>query len=72
MPQLDSCEHLLAPCAEIVEALLRTCPRLTVLATSREPLEIPGEVQLGVPPLSSPGSGRNRALVVVVHRTHDR
>ena len=52
---LDSCEHLVAGCAEMAEALLRTCPRLTVLATSREPLGIPGEIHLVVSPLSSPG-----------------
>jgi predicted ATPase/DNA-binding SARP family transcriptional activator len=51
---LDNCEHLVEPVAHLVEALLRGCPRLTVLATSREPLRIPGEVTWRVPSLSLP------------------
>ncbi len=51
---LDNCEHLVEPVAHLVEALLRHCPRLTVLATSREPLRIPGEVTWRVPSLSLP------------------
>jgi predicted ATPase/DNA-binding SARP family transcriptional activator len=52
---LDNCEHLVEPIAHLVEALLRHCPRLTVLATSREPLRVPGEVTWRVPSLSLPG-----------------
>jgi predicted ATPase/DNA-binding XRE family transcriptional regulator len=53
---LDNCEHLLASCAEVCEALLRACPRLRIVATSREPLRTDGEYlfrvpSLGVPPL---------------------
>ena len=51
---LDNCEHLIEPVAHLVEALLRHCPRLTVLATSREPLRVPGEVTWRVPSLSLP------------------
>jgi hypothetical protein len=51
---LDNCEHLVEPVAYLVEALLRHCPRLTVLATSREPLRVPGEVTWRVPSLSLP------------------
>jgi predicted ATPase len=51
---LDNCEHLLEPVARLAEALLRHCPNLTVLATSREPLRIPGEVTWRVPSLSLP------------------
>jgi predicted ATPase/DNA-binding SARP family transcriptional activator len=51
---LDNCEHLVEPIAHLVEALLRHCPNLTVLATSREPLRIPGEVTWRVPSLSLP------------------
>ena len=40
---LDNCEHLVDTCARLVEALLRGCPELRLLATSREPLGIPGE-----------------------------
>ena len=41
---LDNCEHLLEPVAQLVDTLLRRCPPLTILATSREPLGVPGEV----------------------------
>src|SRR3712207_4003409 len=41
---LDNCEHLIEACAELAEALLRSCPELRVLATSREALGITGEV----------------------------
>lgn len=52
---LDNCEHLIEPVAHLAEALLSHCPNLTVLATSREPLRIPGEVTWRVPSLSLPG-----------------
>lgn len=51
---LDNCEHLSRAVAELVEDLLTTCPPLTVLATSREPLGVPGEVVWPVPPLPVP------------------
>jgi predicted ATPase/DNA-binding CsgD family transcriptional regulator len=51
---LDNCEHLVGACAEIAESLLRSCPRLRVLATSREALGVVGEVAWPVPPLSLP------------------
>ncbi|WP_185443288.1 helix-turn-helix transcriptional regulator [Kribbella qitaiheensis] len=49
---LDNCEHLLDPVAELVVALQSTCPEITVLTTSREPLDIPGESVRRVPPLT--------------------
>ncbi|MGE5407194.1 MAG: BTAD domain-containing putative transcriptional regulator [Syntrophothermus sp.] len=51
---LDNCEHLVEPVAHLVEALLQRCPNLSVLATSREPLRVPGEVTWRVPSLSLP------------------
>lgn len=51
---LDNCEHLVDACAQLAATLLRTCPRLRVLATSREALRIPGEVAWLVPPLAVP------------------
>ena len=51
---LDNCEHLVEACAELAEALLRFCPELRVLATSREALGIVGEVAWPVPSLSLP------------------
>ena len=40
---LDNCEHLVDACARLAEDLLRACPQLRLLATSREPLGVPGE-----------------------------
>lgn len=51
---LDNCEHLLDASAELADLLLRNCPRLVILATSRRPLNIPGETAFPVPPLSPP------------------
>ena len=51
---LDNCEHLVEACAELAESLLRYCPELRVLATSREALGIVGEVAWPIPSLSLP------------------
>src|SRR5215471_127272 len=51
---LDNCEHLIDACAALADGLLRTCPRVAILATSREPLGVPGEVLWRVPPLALP------------------
>jgi predicted ATPase/DNA-binding winged helix-turn-helix (wHTH) protein len=51
---LDNCEHLLEPAARLVEALMRSCPSLTILATSREGLAIPYESTYRVPSLGVP------------------
>ncbi len=51
---LDNCEHLAQACAELAAALLEACAGLHVLATSREPLHIAGEVAWRVPPLRFP------------------
>jgi predicted ATPase len=51
---LDNCEHLVAACAELSEALLRACPHLHILATSREPLRANGEAVWRVPSMASP------------------
>jgi predicted ATPase/DNA-binding SARP family transcriptional activator len=51
---LDNCEHLLTACAELVGAVRRACPGVTLLATSREPLHAPGEVTFRVPSLEVP------------------
>jgi predicted ATPase/class 3 adenylate cyclase len=51
---LDNCEHLIASCADLADALLRSCPLLTILATSREGLNIPGETLVPVPALRVP------------------
>src|SRR3954470_10815372 len=55
---VDNCEHLLAATAAIADALLRSAPKLKVLATSREPLRVPGEVVFRVPSLDIPDPER--------------
>ena len=54
---LDNCEHLVEAAARLLDALLEACPRLRVLATSREALGVQGELRWLVSPLSVPGSG---------------
>lgn len=51
---LDNCEHLIQAAADLADRLLAECPGLTVLATSREPLGVPGESVLPVEPLPDP------------------
>jgi predicted ATPase len=53
---LDNCEHLIAEAAVVVEALLRGCPDVRILATSREPLRIAGEQAYRLPSLRFPTS----------------
>jgi non-specific serine/threonine protein kinase len=53
---LDNCEHLLEAVVYLVDALLGSCPRLRVLATSRETLDAAGEVSWVVPSLTVPDS----------------
>ena len=65
---LDNCEHLVTACAELAEVLLRACPNLCILATSREVLRIAGETAWRVPPLGLPplsaGPGPPTGLLV--------
>ncbi|MFJ6644756.1 BTAD domain-containing putative transcriptional regulator [Streptomyces sp. NPDC091290] len=51
---LDNCEHVVDAAARLVERLLECCPGLTVIATSREPLGVPGELLRPVEPLPEP------------------
>ena len=53
---LDNCEHLAAPCAALAAALLQAAPNVRLLATSREPLDVPGESRWPIPPLTAPGA----------------
>ncbi|WP_069884876.1 ATP-binding protein [Streptomyces luteocolor] len=48
---LDTCEHILTPCAQLVGELLDRVPQLRILATSRQPLAVPGEYVLPLDPL---------------------
>ena len=52
---LDSCEHLVDAVARLVERLMTDCPRLVVVATSQEALQLKGEQRIPVPPLALPG-----------------
>jgi predicted ATPase len=53
---LDNCEHLIDSCAHLVGTLLRACPHLRVLATSRQALGLTGEIILMAPPLATPSA----------------
>ncbi|MFC9661878.1 ATP-binding protein [Nocardia sp. NPDC127606] len=59
---LDNCEHLVDTIAALAESLLRAALRLHILATSREPVGIGGEVVVPVPPLSVPGAEGSPSL----------
>jgi predicted ATPase/DNA-binding CsgD family transcriptional regulator len=54
---LDNCEHLLDGCAVLASTLIKSCPELHVLATSRQALGLAGEVRMVVPPMSLPEEG---------------
>jgi non-specific serine/threonine protein kinase len=60
---LDNCEHLIGGCAKLADALLRGCPRLVLLATSRQPLGIDGEQVYRVPSLTTPADGDDPAAI---------
>lgn len=60
---LDNAEHLLDGVAGVVDVVLRACPEVTILVTSREPLGLPGEAVLAVPPL-----GDDDAVALFVDR----
>lgn len=51
---LDNCEHVIEACAQLSQTLLRTCPKLRILASSREALGVAGEVSYRVPSLTVP------------------
>ncbi len=70
---LDSCEHLIGACADLVGLLLRYTARVTVLATSRQPMNVLGEHCYPVPPLAVPepeagGGGRGDAVELFAQR----
>src|SRR6516225_3642792 len=60
---LDNCEHVIGACAKLADALLRGCPNLALLATSREPLGIDGERVYRVPSLGVPADGADGEAV---------
>jgi predicted ATPase/DNA-binding SARP family transcriptional activator len=74
---LDNCEHLVEAVAELADSLLRSCPALRVLATSREPLAVQGERSWLVPALGLPSSdtlegvGASESVRLFVERARD-
>jgi predicted ATPase/DNA-binding CsgD family transcriptional regulator len=60
---LDNCEHVIGGCAKLADALLRNCPNLALLATSREPLGIGGEHVYRVPSMRTPAEGDDPVAV---------
>ncbi|MEU6712090.1 AAA family ATPase [Nonomuraea sp. NPDC046802] len=69
---LDTCEHLIEACSRTVRALLEAAPKLTVIATSRRPLEVPDERALTIDPLPVPdaeGAGPQDAVLLLADRT---
>ena len=59
---LDNCEHLLEVCSQLVETLLKNCPEVKILATSRAGLRLEGEALYHVPSLAIPGKSELRSL----------
>src|SRR5580693_6273034 len=64
---LDNCEHLIDAVAILAEMLLRLCPRVTILTTSREVLRTQGEYVYRVPPLVVPAPGERAASEILGH-----
>jgi predicted ATPase len=66
---LDNCEHLLEGCAGLTATLLKRCPRLKILATSREGLNLAGEIIWTVPPLTVPDQAAIRRGLTLAELT---
>jgi predicted ATPase len=64
---LDNCEHVVEACARLADGLLRACPELKILATSREALRIAGETTYQVPSLAFPERVDDRAAPSTTH-----
>ena len=60
---LDNCEHVIGACTKLADALLRGCPGLALLATSREPLGIVGEQVYRVPSMGLPADGEDAGVI---------
>ena len=65
---LDTCEHLIDACAELADAIVAGAPSVTVLATSREPLNVTGETTVTVGPLPVPGAGSGEGMIDLEER----
>jgi predicted ATPase/class 3 adenylate cyclase/DNA-binding CsgD family transcriptional regulator len=60
---LDNCEHVIDAAADLANRMLAGCPQVTILATSREPLGVPGEIAWPVPTLPVPAVSERFGLV---------
>lgn len=63
---LDNCEHVIETAAQLAESLLETCPNVCLLVTSREALDISGEVVYRVPSLSVPDLGKPSSVETLI------
>lgn len=68
---LDNCEHLVTTCANLVDRILHTCSGVTILATSREALNVDGEVEWPVKPLTTPLLPDPAARPLATAQIHD-
>jgi predicted ATPase/DNA-binding SARP family transcriptional activator len=59
---LDNCEHVLEACAQLAETLLKNCPSVKILATSRDVLRLEGEASYYVPPLAVPQNSNTQSI----------
>jgi len=66
---LDNCEHLIEACAQLVKTLLQGTTDLTVLATSRDPLNIAGEISYPLRPLAVPAAGQVTPELLIRHES---
>src|SRR5262249_19496938 len=64
---LDNCEHLLSACAALADTLLRACPQVRILVSSREPLGVMGEQTYRVPSLSLPDPKQTYTPDTLIH-----
>jgi len=69
---MDNCEHLLEACARVVDKLLHACPRLHILATSRQALALPGEIVCRIPSLPAPPLSESALTMAEVREWPDR
>lgn len=68
---LDNCEYLLDACTQLISRLMRACPKLRIVATSREVLNISGEVEWRVPSLALPDVDAGRFLPLAQLQQYD-
>ena len=68
---LDNCEHLLGAAATVAKSLLERCPHVRILATSREPLRVAGEVVVRLRPLAHPHGDAAPAVRLFLDRASD-